>query len=78
MRLRWSGHIESMNNERMPKQVATARMEGTGKRGRPRKRLTNEAEGGMKTMEIRNWTTVARDQKEWSRKVLEGKVYNGL
>jgi len=33
-----------MNNERMPKQVATARMEGVGERGRPLKEWNNEVE----------------------------------
>jgi len=29
-------------------------------------------------MEIRNWHTVARDQKEWRRTILEVKVNNRL
>jgi hypothetical protein len=38
LRLRWCGHIERMNNERMPKTIKTTKMEGTRKRGIPRKR----------------------------------------
>jgi hypothetical protein len=34
LRLRWCGHIERMNNERMPKKIMTTKMEGTRKRGR--------------------------------------------
>jgi hypothetical protein len=37
LRLRWCGHIERMNNERMPKKIMATKMEGTRKRGRPRK-----------------------------------------
>jgi hypothetical protein len=38
LRLRWCGHIERMNNERMPIKIMTTKMEGTRKGGRPRKR----------------------------------------
>jgi hypothetical protein len=39
-------------------------MEGVVKRGRPWKRWSDEVEENFKTMEIRNWHTVARDQEE--------------
>ena len=53
-----------MNNERMPQIVVTTRMEGVMKTGRPWKRCSDKVEQNFKTMEIRNWHTVARDQKE--------------
>jgi hypothetical protein len=34
----WYGHVERMKNRRMPKEIVRAIMEGTRKRGRPRKR----------------------------------------
>ena len=49
-----------MNNEGMPKPVATARMDGILERGRPLKRWNNEVEEDLKTMGIRNWLRVAR------------------
>jgi hypothetical protein len=36
-RIRWYGHVERMQNQRMSKQIAAATMEGKRKRGRPRK-----------------------------------------
>jgi hypothetical protein len=54
LKLRWCGHIERMNNERMPKKVMTTKMEGTRKKGRPRKRWINEVEEVLKIMGIRN------------------------
>jgi hypothetical protein len=36
-RIRWYGHVERMKNQRMPKQIAAATIDGTRKRGRPRK-----------------------------------------
>ena len=43
-----------MNNERMPKQVATARMGGIGERGRPLKIWNNEVEEDLKITGIGN------------------------
>jgi hypothetical protein len=67
-----------MNNERMPKTIMTTKMEGTRKRGRPRKRWIDEVEEDLKIMGIRNWHAVARDRQEWRKIVLEAKVHNGL
>jgi hypothetical protein len=53
-----------MNNERMPKKVVTARMEGTRQRGRQWKKLTDEVEQDLKINGIRNCHAEARDQKE--------------
>jgi hypothetical protein len=38
-RLRCYGHSDTRNNERMPKPIVTARMEGTRKRKRPQTRF---------------------------------------
>jgi hypothetical protein len=67
-----------VNKERMPKQVATARLEGIGERGRLMKGWNNEVEEDLKTMEIRNWRRAARNRKECRRVVLDVKVHSGL
>jgi hypothetical protein len=56
----------------------TTKMEGTRKRGRPRKRWTDEVEDDLKIMGIRNWHAVAKDRQEWRNIVLEAKVHKGL
>jgi hypothetical protein len=53
LRLRWCGHIERMNNERMKKKMTT-KIEGTWKRGRPCKRWIDEVEEDLKIIGIRN------------------------
>jgi hypothetical protein len=40
--IRWYGHVERVQNQRLPKQIAAAIIEGTRKRGRPRKRWKDE------------------------------------
>jgi hypothetical protein len=36
-RISWLGHLERMEEERMPKKVFTQELEGTRRRGKPRK-----------------------------------------
>jgi hypothetical protein len=51
---------------------------GTRKRGRSRKRWTDEAEERLYIVGIRNWQAMARDRRELRKILLEGKVQNGL
>jgi len=37
-RISWLGHLERMEEDRMPKKIFTQELEGTRRRGRPRKR----------------------------------------
>jgi hypothetical protein len=73
LRLRKYGHIEKMQNQRMPKQIATATMEGTRKRGKPRKIWRDEVE--KKYNGKKNRQATARDRREWRKIVLEAKVH---
>jgi len=36
-RISWLGHLEGMEEDRMPKKIFTQELEGTRRRGRPRK-----------------------------------------
>jgi hypothetical protein len=56
----------------------TTKMEGTRKRGRPRKRRIDEVEEDLKIMGMINWHAVAKDCQEWRKIVLEAKVDNGV
>jgi len=37
-RISWLGHLERMQEDRVPKKIFTQELEGTRRRGRPRKR----------------------------------------
>ena len=74
-RLIWCGHGERMQTNA---RADCSSHSGTRKRGRPRKRRTDEAEERLNTVGIRNWQAVARDHLEWRKILLEGKVQNGL
>jgi len=43
-RISWLGHLERMEEDRMPKKIFTQQLEGTRRRGRPRKQWTEEVE----------------------------------
>jgi hypothetical protein len=76
-RMRWYGHVERMQNQGIPKQIAAATIEGTRKRGRPRERLKEEVEEGLNVMGIKNGRAAARDRRKWRKIVLLAKVHNG-
>ena len=43
-RIGWLGQLERMEEDRMPKNIFTEKLEGTRRRGGPRKRWTEEVE----------------------------------
>jgi hypothetical protein len=53
-RIRRYGHVERMQNQRMPKQIAAATTEGTRKRGRPCKIWKDEVEEDLNIVGIKN------------------------
>jgi hypothetical protein len=55
-----------MQNQRMPKQIAAATVEGTRKRGRPHKRWKDEVEEDL-NMVIKNGRAAARYRRNWKK-----------
>jgi hypothetical protein len=78
MRIRWLGHVERMSNDRMPKMILNAKMEGDRKRGRPKKRWINDVEQDLRKLGIHNWRSRAGDHQQWRAAVREAKVHPGL
>jgi hypothetical protein len=46
-RISWLGHLDRMKEYRMPKKIFTQELEGTRRRGRPRKGWREEVEGDL-------------------------------
>jgi hypothetical protein len=67
--IRWHGHTDRINNERMLK-IVTARMEETRRSGGPLRGQIDAVKEDLKIMGIRNWHIVARGRKEWRRIVV--------
>jgi hypothetical protein len=76
-RLSWLGHVERMEEKRMPKKILKDKMHGTKRKGCPRKHWI-DVEQDLRTMGVRGWRTRARDQQEWRGVTREAKVHPGL
>ena len=76
--VRWLGHLERMEEDRMPKKIFTQELEGTRRRGRPRKRWKEEVERDLQVMEVRRWRELVADRKKWKDIVRQAKAHSGL
>jgi hypothetical protein len=74
-RISWLGHLERMEEDRMPKKIFTQELEGTRRRGRPRKGWREEVE---RDLGVRRWREIVIDRKKWRRIVRQAKAHSGL
>jgi len=63
-RMSWLGHLERMEEDRMPKKIFTQELEGTRRKGRPRKRWKEEVED-LQVLGVRRWRELVADRKKW-------------
>jgi len=54
-RISWLGHLERMEEDRKPKKIFTQELEGTRRRGRPRKGRREEVERDLQVLGLRRW-----------------------
>ena len=77
-RISWLGHLERMEEGRMPKKIFTQELEGTRRRGRPRKRWKEEEERDLQVLGVRRWRELVADRKKWKDIVRQAKAHSGL
>ena len=63
-RISWLGHLERMEEDRMHKRIFTQELEGTRRRGRPRKRWKEEVERDFQVLRVRRWRELVADRKK--------------
>jgi hypothetical protein len=63
-RISWLGHLERMEN-RMAKKILTQKLEGTRRRGRPRKGWREEEERDLQVLGVRRWIELVIDREKW-------------
>ena len=77
-KISWLGHVERMEKDRMPKKIFTQELEGTRRRGRPRKRREEEVERDLQVLGVRRWRELVADRKKWKDTVRQAKAHSGL
>jgi hypothetical protein len=77
-RISWLGHLERMEGDRMPKKIFTQELEGTRRRGRPRKGWREKAERDFQVLGVRRWRELVIDRDKWRGIVRQAKVHSGL
>jgi len=63
-RISWLGHLERMEEDRITKKVVTQELEGTRRRGRPRKRWKEEVERDLQVLAVRRLRELVADRKK--------------
>ena len=76
-RISWLGHLERMEEDRMPKKIIQE-LEGTRRRGRPRKGRKEEVERDLQVLGVRRWRELVADRKKWKDIVRQAKAHSGL
>jgi len=77
-RVSWLGHLERMEEDRLPKKIFTQEMEGSSRRGRPRKRWKEEVERDLQVLGVRRWRDFVAGRKKWKDIVRQAKAHSGL
>jgi hypothetical protein len=77
-RISWLGHLERMEKDRMPKKIFTQELEGTRRRGRPRKRWREEVERDLQVLGVRRWRELVIDREKWRGIVRQANAHSGL
>ena len=66
-RISWLGHMERMEEDRMPKKISTQELEGTRRRRRPRNGWKEEVERDLQVLGVRQWRKLVMDRKKNGR-----------
>jgi hypothetical protein len=77
-RISWLGHLERMDEDRMPKMIFTQELEGTRRKGRPRKGWREEVERDLQVLGVRRWRELVIDRDKWRGIVRQDKAHSGL
>jgi hypothetical protein len=77
-RISWLGHLDRMEEDRMPQNIFTQELEGTRRRGRHRKGWREEVERDLQVVGVRRWKELVIDRERWRGIVPQAKAQSGL
>jgi len=72
------GHLERIEKDSIPKKIFTQKLEGTKRRGRPRKRWKEEVERDLQVLGVRRKRELVAGTKKWKDIVRQAKAHSGL
>jgi hypothetical protein len=75
--INWLGHVERMEEDRMPKKIFIQELEGTRRRGRTRRGWKEEVERDQ-VLGVRRWRELVIDRKKRKGIVRQAKAHSGL
>jgi hypothetical protein len=61
-RISWLGHLERMEDDRMPNKILTQELDRTRRRGRHRKVWKEEVERDLQVLGVRRWRKLVTDR----------------
>ena len=67
-----------MEEDRMLKKIFTQELEGTRRRGRPRKGWREKVERDLQVLAVRRWRELVIDREKWRGIVRQAKAHSGL
>jgi hypothetical protein len=67
-----------MEEDRMPRKIFTQELEGTRRRGRPRKGWREEVDRDLQVLGVRIWRELVIDKEKWRGIVRQAKAQSGL
>jgi hypothetical protein len=76
-RISWLGHLERMEEDRMPKKIFTQELEGTRRRGRSSKGWREEVERDLQMLGVRRWRELMMDREKWRCIFRQAKDHSG-
>jgi hypothetical protein len=78
IRISWIGHVERVEDSRMPKTVMGKKVYARRKRGRPKVRWLDDGQEDLREMGIEGLRRKAQDRDQWRRIAQEAKTHVGL
>jgi hypothetical protein len=77
-KISWLGHLERMEDDRMPRKIFTQELEVTKQRGRLRKRWREEVKSDLRLLGVRRWKELMMDGNKWRGIFRQAKARSGL
>jgi hypothetical protein len=74
----WIGHVERIEDSRMPKRVMREKIYTRRKKGRPNVRWLDDVQEDLREVGIEGWRREAQDRDQWRRIAQEAKAHVGL